>query len=209
MSDKPVQIKAPITHTETLRKLRDPDPVVRLRAAKWLAKQALGETSNQVEAWIANTQAMSPIIAALDDQEPKVAEEAVIAIAEFTRRYFRHHRAPAGPVRPDPDDRAYPGVVRLFQAKSIQTRAWAVEAAGWLRGARCIDDTLPMLQDKAARVRNSVLGVIWDSYEETQPDAATRERLLAAIRPLLKDKDGEVRSTAKSLRDRLRPEVTS
>jgi HEAT repeat protein len=209
VSDRLEQNKARTTPKEALRKLRDPDPVVRLRAAKWLAKQALGETSNEVEAWIANAQAMSPIIAALDDQDPKVAEEAVIAVAEFTRRYFRHHRAPGGPVRPDPDDRAYPCVVRLFQAKSIQTRAWAIEATGWLRGARCINDILPMLQDKAARVRNSVLGVVWDAYEETRPDAATRERLLAAIRPLLKDKDGEVRSTAKSLRDRLRPEVTS
>jgi hypothetical protein len=93
----------PHAPAEALRHLSDPDPAVRLKAARWLAKQALGETSNEVEAWISNTEAMSPIIAALEDPDPKIAEEAVIAVAEFTRRYFR-------------DDRAYPGVVRLFQS---------------------------------------------------------------------------------------------
>jgi HEAT repeat protein len=91
----------------------------------------------------------------------------------------------------------------VFLEKRIQTRAWAIEAAGWLRGTHCLDDILPMLKDKASRVRNNVLGVLLQAYQEAQPDAATRERLLAAIRPLRKDKDGEVRSTAKSLQDRL------
>src|SRR5579864_9245615 len=156
---------------EALRNLSDPDPAVRLRAAKWIAKQALGETSNEVEAWIANAEAMSPIIAALDDPDPKVAEEAVITVAEATRRYFKDHRA-------------YRGVLRLLKSKRALTRMWAVEAARWLLGKRCLDDVLPLLNDKAKNVRQRVLVVITSSGGG-KLDPRLRERLLATVRPIL------------------------
>jgi HEAT repeat protein len=185
--DAPNPLGAAAERLALTNRLRDPDPAVRLQAAREFSKQALAETSNETEARLGNSDVTGALIEALGDSDPRVAAEAVIAVAEVTRRYFR-------------DERAYPGVVRLFQSKSIQTRAWAVEAAGALRGAGCLNDILPLLRDRASGVRNAVLGVISQACEETQPDAATRERLLAAIRPLMKDKDAEVRSSARALR---------
>jgi HEAT repeat protein len=169
---------------EALRNLSDPDPIVRLKAAKWLAKQALGETSNEVEAWIANAKAMSPIIAALDDSDPKVAEEAIIAVAEATRRYIK-------------DYRAYAGVLRLLKSKRALTRMWAVVAARWLRGKRCLDDVLPLLDDKAKNVRQKVLVVI-TATAGGKLDPPLRQRLLSAVRPILNDNDWVLRRSAAS-----------
>lgn len=169
---------------EALRAISDPDPAVRLRAAKWIAKQTLGETSNEVEAWIANAAAMTPIIAALDDSDPRVAENAVIAVALATQRYFK-------------DRRAYPGVLRLLKSKRALTRMWAVEAARWLRGKGCLDDVLPLLDDKAKNVRHKVLVVI-TSAAGGKLDPQMRERLLVAVRPILKDHDWVLRRGAAS-----------
>jgi hypothetical protein len=172
---------------EALRNLSDPDPAVRLRAARWITRTAaLGETSNEVEGWIANAAAMSPIIAALDDPDPRVAEEAVITVAEASRKYFK-------------DDRAYPGVVRLLKSKRALTRMWAVEAAHWLRGKRCLDDVLPLVEDKAAKVKKKALGVAAVTGEGRKLKPGRRERLLEAARSSLRDKDYGLRSAAASL----------
>lgn len=168
---------------EALRNLSDPDPAVRLKAAKWLTKTAaLSETSNQVEAWIANAEAMTPIIAALDDPDPKVAEEAVIVVAEASRKYFK-------------DDRAYAGVVRLLKSKRLLTRFWALEAAYWLRGKRCLEDVLPLVEDKANKVKNQALDVIAGAASG-KLNSRLRDRLLQAALPILKDKDSVIRGSA-------------
>jgi hypothetical protein len=172
---------------EALRNLSDSDPAVRLKAAKWITKTAaLSETSNEVEAWIANAEAMSPIIAALDDPDPKVAEEAVITIGAVSGRYFK-------------DDRAYPSVVRLLQNKRALTRMWAIKAADALRGKRCLEDVLPLVEDKAANVKKQALGVTAVAAEGRKLKPGQRERLLEAAKSSLCDKDYGVRSAAASL----------
>jgi HEAT repeat protein len=182
MSDRLDRHKAIFTPAQALRNLSDPDPAVRLNSAKWLAKQALAETSNAVEAWIANAHAMNPIIAALDDPDSKVAEQAIIAVAEFSRRYYK-------------DGRAYPGVVRLLRSKRRFSRFWAVAAARWLRGKRCLDDVLPLLNDKAKHVRREVLRAITGLADgKLKPEL--RERLLEAVRPILHDVDARLRANA-------------
>ncbi len=172
---------------QALRNLSDPDPAVRLKAARWITKTAaLSETSNEVEAWIANAEAMGPIIAALDDPDPKVAEEAVITVAEVSRKYFK-------------DARAYPGVVRLLQSKRALARMWAIEAAHWLRGKRCLEDVLPLVEDKAANVKKNALGVIAEAARGRKLKGDQCERLLVAARSGIRDTDYGVRSAAASL----------
>lgn len=179
---QPAQGGGPNNPTEALRNLRDPDPAVRLKATKWIAKQAFAETSYEVQAWIANAEAMTPIIAALDDPDPKVAEQAVAAVAEATRRYFK-------------DDRAYPGVLRLLKSKRRFTRFWAIEAARWLRGKRCLEDVLPLIKDRAKQVRKNVLrAIIFTGGGKL--NSRLRERLLEAVLPILQDEDWDLRSSA-------------
>jgi hypothetical protein len=170
--------------------LHDPDPAVRLRTAREVAKQALAETSNDIEARLGNGDITGALTEALADPDPRVVEEAVIAIAEITRRYFR-------------DEGAYPAVVGVLQSKRHLARQWAVTAASQLRGARCLDDVLPLLNDKAAGVRHEVVGAIIEAFREKRLSAAVRKRLLAAVRPLLKDRDAEVRSSARHAHDLL------
>jgi HEAT repeat protein len=182
MSKQLEQTNATATALEALRNLSDPDPAVRLQAARWLTKKALGETSIEVAAWLANAQAVSPIIAALDDPDPRVAEEAVITIAETSRRYYK-------------DVRAYPGVIRLLKSNRRHTRMWAVDAARWLRGKRCLKDILPLLDDRSRNVRREVLRVIIGTADG-KLGSRLRERLLAAVRPILRDEDAPLRGSA-------------
>lgn len=118
----------------------------------------------------------------MDDPDPKVAEQAVAAVAEATRRYFK-------------DDRAYPGVLRLLKSKRRFTRYWAIEAARWLRGQRCLEDVLPLIGDKAKQVRKNVLrAIIFTGDKKLNP--RLRQRLLEAVLPILKDKDWDLRGSA-------------
>lgn len=163
--------------------LADPDPAVRRKAARAISALALNETSPEAEAVLGTSEMTWALTTALADPDPVVAEEAVIALAQISLRYLK-------------DDGAYPAVIRLLAAKRIQTRAWAVRAAGYLRGGRALDDLLPLLRDRAARVRHEVLTVLRDADRAKRLPAKRRAAVVAAVRPLLKDKDGKVRGSA-------------
>jgi HEAT repeat protein len=132
---------------KALEELRDPRPEVRIKAARWLAREALGESLVVRQKWMGNRGTTGPLIEALDDPEPEVAYNAVVAIAEISRRYFR-------------DGRAYPRVIPLLRSKRRQTRFWAVDAARWLRGKRCLDEILPLVRDRSALVRAESCGCL-------------------------------------------------
>jgi hypothetical protein len=55
---------------------------------------------------------------------------------------------------------------------------WAVEADRWLRGKRCLDDVLPILDDKAKNVRQKVLVVI-----TIVPDSGRQPLVAVAVIP--------------------------
>jgi HEAT repeat protein len=180
-SDEEEQRKA----AEALRNLSDPSAAVRLKAAKWLSKQASAAPPHVGESWLGTTATTAPLVAALRDPDPQVAEEAILAIGEIARRYFR-------------DDNAYPGVVRLLRSKRPLTRARAAQAAAALRGERCLDDVLPLLRSRDAPVRQKVLLAL-ATFAEWAMAAERRERMLEAVRPLLKDRDATVRGSAARL----------
>src|SRR5262245_3228561 len=102
---------------EVVERLRAAEPAVRLQAAREVAKLALNEPSCDEEAFFHAPGVMDAIIRALDDPEPAVAEQAVVALAEAARRY---NKGADG----------YPGVQRLLKSHHAQTRAWAARAAG-------------------------------------------------------------------------------
>jgi HEAT repeat protein len=132
------------------------------------------------------TQALRNLTEALDDRDPEVAEEAALALAEVTERYFR-------------EDRGYAGVVRLLKSKREPTRARAVQTAVKLRGESGVDDVLPLLRDRSARVREEVLGALLRVVPDRPLAADKRERFLQAALTGLKDKDATVRGTAAGL----------
>lgn len=87
------------------------------------------------------------LIDACGDDDPRVVQNAVIALAEISRRYFK-------------DERAYPAVVRQLSSPDALTRRWAVQAAVTIRGAAALPDVLPLAQDRSAKVRPEVVRVV-------------------------------------------------
>jgi hypothetical protein len=135
-------------------------------------------------------QALRNLTAALDDRDLEVAEEAALALAKISRRSV-------------PEDRGYAGVVRLLRSKKPETRVRAVQAAVDLWGEQCVDDVLPLLRDRSARVREEVLGALLQALADRPVPAETRQRLVAAARAALKDTDAAVRGRAADLLGRL------
>jgi HEAT repeat protein len=173
--------------TKVLRDLRHADASVRLAASQIVQKEAFRVSSNRVLAWLGNRRATTPLIAALDDPDAKVAGYAVMALAEITRRYFK-------------DDRAYPGVVRLLQSKSARSRSWAAAAAVCLRGQKSIDDVLPLCRDRVKNVRHTVLVSLCHlAMKRSSVGPASRRKLQEVAIGALADTDFEVRMVASNI----------
>jgi HEAT repeat protein len=170
---------------EVLERLRDADAAVRLKAAREVADLALRETSCNEEAFFQARGVMEAIIHALDDPEPEVAEQAVIALAEGARRYVKG----AG---------GYEGVRRLLKSRHAQTRAWAARAAGVVGGHRCAEDLLPLVHDRSAKVRGEVYNVLVDLSAAGQLFAEHRKHAQEAAVTSLGDDSWEVRDLAAS-----------
>jgi len=167
-----------------LRNLRAKNGSVRLAAAKTVQAEAFKESSKRGLAWLGNRRATTPLIALLDDPDPKVAEYAVMALAEIARRYFK-------------DDRAYPGIVRLLNSKAARTRSWAATAAIVLRGQRSLDDVLPLCRDRVKNVRHTALcSLCFLAMRRSSVGTASRRKLQEAAIISLGDAAFEVRMVA-------------
>jgi HEAT repeat protein len=160
--------------------LADPDPAVRKKAVRWIANEGLGEWWNIRKAWMRNREITALLIRALDDADAEVVENAVVALAMIAGRYFR-------------DDRAYRGMVRQLQSKRRITREWAVQGAVNLRGAKAIDDVLPLLQDRSARVRLGAFGALGTIAHDKRLSSENADRLCDAFLLGLKNPDSEIR----------------
>jgi len=170
---------------ELVEHLRSSDTAARLRAAREVAKMALQETTSHEEAFFHAPGVMDAIIRALDDPEPAVAENAVIALAEAARRYVKG----AG---------GYPGVARLLHSRRALTRAWAAKAAGVVGGDRCAEDVLALAHDRSAKVRGEVYDVLVDLAAAGQLFAEHRKQAQEAAVAALADDSWEVRELAAS-----------
>jgi HEAT repeat protein len=166
-----------------LKDLKSSDPAERLRAARAISRQALKMPTREREAWLKDPRTMSPLIEALEDSEPRVVEEAVTAVEEICRRYYR-------------DQRAYPRLVRLLQSKSATTRYCAVKGVGILGGEGSFEEILPLLKDRAVKVRTQVCSVVTNLAMLGQLSDQLKQRLEAPMLEAFSDTAHEVRSAA-------------
>jgi HEAT repeat protein len=166
-----------------LKQLKSSDSAERLRAARAISRQALKMPTRERSAWLKDPRTMSPLIEALEDCNSRVVEEAVIAVEEIIRRYYR-------------DRRAYPQLVRLLQSKSATTRYWAVEGVGLLGGKDSLEEILPLLKDHAVKVRSQVCSIVTNLAMLRQLPDRLKQRLEAPMIEALYDNAHEVRSAA-------------
>lgn len=142
-----------------LRELSDPDVEVRRRASLVLEREARKVSVQRRKDALGNRTATQAICRALADPDRVVAQNAVIALAEISRRYFK-------------DDSAYPAVIPLLTSPDQLTRQWAACAAVTLRGEASWPDVAPLLQDRSAKVRAAV-ALLAKALEEGGAEAGT------------------------------------
>lgn len=76
----------------TLKELFSPNEESRLRAAKYICRQASNETALKREAWLKDPRTIDVLIKATEDESPKVVAEIAFALAAVAWRYFRDLR---------------------------------------------------------------------------------------------------------------------
>jgi HEAT repeat protein len=139
-----------------------------------------------------NKNVTTPLIAALDDPDPKVAHNGVVALAQISRNYFK-------------DDRAYAKLLGLVHSKHPLTTRWVIDALIHLRGEASLDDVLPLCTDPSQEARAMVLSHLysWLVAMRTARSGSIRsenqERLRKAALLALSDDDRMVRGNAASL----------
>ncbi len=176
---------------ETLKKhlagafdqLRASGAPARLKAAKWLSREALKAYSRDRKEWMGDPRATGPLIAALDDEDQKVVAEAATALAMIIVRYFR-------------DLRAFPALARLLQNPQKEVRLFAARAIGYLGHKDRWTALLPLLQDGVAKVRNEICLAVMGAARRGELGSADKKKLLRPLIAALDDDDGEVRRAA-------------
>lgn len=180
-----------------LKQLRDSSAAARLKAARALYNEARKETSTKRAAWMADPRTTAPLIAALTDEDPRVAEEAAGALAEIIIRYF-------------PDQRAFPALARALRHPRKEMRLNAARSISLLRHKDRWQVLLPLLADKTADVRQEVCMVVTDAAMRGDLSARERRELRPAMLRALQDKDSEVRLlAANALREIGDPSITA
>lgn len=172
--------------------LGSPDGPARLKASKHLESELRKAATKQRKEQFGNKKATSPLIAALDDPDPKVVHNAVVALAQITRNYFK-------------DDRAYAKMLQLVHSKHPLTTRWAIDALIHMRGEASLDDLLPLCTDPLQEARAMVLYHFYawlmdmrkTRSESIRPE--NQKRLRAAALRALNDDDRTVRGNAASL----------
>lgn len=162
------------------------DALKRLAASCVLERAARMESSASRKEALGCRTVTAALIKALQDTEANVVLNAVIAIAEISRRYFK-------------DDLAYPAVVRLLGSPQQLTRTWAIAAAVVLREASSLPDVLPLARDKSAKVRAEVVRSATGLARFSELSVAARSDLQALAVVAAADKDQQVRDYAANL----------
>ena len=158
----------------------------RLAASRVLERAARRVSNADRRKALGRRAATAALVTALDDGDAKVVRNAVIALAEIGRRYFK-------------DDRAYPPLVRQFGSADALTRLWAVQAAVTLRGAASLPDVLPLARDRSAKVRAEVVRVSIELARFTEVPDGARSQLQALATTAAADSDERVREFAANL----------
>jgi HEAT repeat protein len=175
-----------------LRDLSSPDASVRLKASKRLESDLRKAATDQRKEQFGHPEVTGRLITALDDSDPQVVHNAVVALAQIACHYFK-------------DDRAYGKLLPLVRSKHPLTSRWAIAGLFHLRGEASLDDILPLCAEPSPEVRAAVfdrlpawlMGTGSSRSEPIQP--GNRERLQAAALIALKDDDRTVRGNAANI----------
>ena len=158
----------------------------RLAASRVLERAARSESNANRQQALGHRTATAALVKALGDGDLKVVQNAVIALAEISQRYFK-------------DDRAYRPLVRELDSADALTRLWAVRATVTLRGAASLPDVLPLARDRSAKVRAEVVRVVIELARRPDLAADARSQLRALASTAAADADGQVREFAANL----------
>lgn len=175
---------------ELLRDLKAADVKVRHTASRALEREAR-KVSVQGRKDVLGTRTVTrALISALGDTDRTVIQNAVIALAEISRRYFQ-------------DDRAYSAIVRLIDSPDQLTRNWAATAAITLRGEAGWPDVSPLMRDRSAKVRAAVILLAVNLAAHTGLSPSVRAQLQAVSEAAVGDQDQQVREYAVNLQRHL------
>jgi len=172
--------------------LSSADAAVRLKVSKQLESELRKAATQQRKEQFGNSNVTTPLITALDDPDPKVVHNVVVALAQISRHYFK-------------DDRAYPKLLGLVQSKHPLTTRWVIDALIQLRGEASLDDVLPLCTDPSPEARAMVFSHVysWVMAMRTARTGSIRpdnqKRLRVAAVHALSDDDRTVRGNAASL----------
>jgi hypothetical protein len=137
-----------------LRDLQSTDPKLRLKASRKLSSDLRKRATKQVKELFGNQQATTPLIAAIDDPDPEVVQNALTAIAQISA-YFK-------------DDRAYDKVIKFMRSEYGHTHGWAICAAIRLREEDSLDEVLPLCSEKSYEIRDRVFLELFNWLRETK-----------------------------------------
>jgi HEAT repeat protein len=183
------------THVDAAKLLRDlgsRDAAIRLKASKQLESELRKAATKQRQLQFGNREVTALFIAALDDSDPKVVHNGVVALAQISRHYFK-------------DDRAYPKLLGLVHSEHPLTTRWVIDALVQLRGEASLDDVLPLCADPSAEARAMVFDHLysWLVALRTARSGPIRpenqKRMRAAAVRGLGDNDRTVRGNAAAL----------
>lgn len=186
-------IEAKADHpAKLLQDLASADASLRLKASKQLESQLRGTVTKQRQEQFGNKKVTTPLIAALDDPDPDVVHNVVVALAQITRNYCK-------------DDRAYAKLLAQVHSEHPLTTRWAIDALIQLRGELSLDDVLPLCTDRSQEVRAMALGHLYSwllamRMARTGPiRPENQDRIRVAAVNALSDEDRTVRGNAASL----------
>lgn len=169
----------------SLKDLTAADLSVRLKASRWIEDQARDFPTADRGAWLKDPRTVELLLAALDDPDKRIVENAASALKNICFRYY-------------PDRRAYPAFLRMLGSSSATMRYYAVEGVATLGGNEGIDHILPLLNDRAAKVRAEVPGCILQCYMDRRLSRDTTRRLQQVLATTLTDRHPDVRTLAAS-----------
>jgi hypothetical protein len=176
---KAAKFKAKFDPAPALKQLQSADASQRLAGLKWFTKQACQRLAD----WIGEPRIVEAHLRLLDDDDPKIVEEAINNI-----RLLLPDPPLASPFAP---------AVRLMHSDRAKTRSAAVVVAVACGGERVLDEALRLFGDKDTSVRALAMSEVANRAGDWSP--AAKEKLRAAAEKALDDRTDEVRCAAAGL----------
>jgi HEAT repeat protein len=172
--------------------LISPDASIRLKASNQLQSELRKGATKQRKEQFGNTAATSALMAALDDPDPQVVHNVVVALGAIAGGYFK-------------DDRVYDRLLPLVKSQHPLTSRWAIIGLIDLRAEASLDDVLPLCREGSNDARAAVFSHIgrWLIVRKASKAEPIREKNLQRLRQeavrALSDAETSVRQAAASL----------